>query len=83
VLLFLAGLLGSSFSVWPRRLKMLRALVLRMSGTLHGHLFKACNISLNAALKGLLFKAQIKGFKLIANKYRILRLGNSIYLMLN
>ena len=44
----------------------------------------ACrDIRLNATLKGLLFKAQIKGFKLIANKYRILRLGKSIYLTLN
>ena len=42
-----------------------------------------CSICLNATLKGLLFKAQIKGFKLIANKYRILRLGKSIYLTLN
>ena len=46
-------------------------------------MFKGFKIRLNDSLKGLLFKAQISGFKHIANKYKILRLGKRTYLTLN
>ena len=43
---------------------------------------KGLKYFLNVSLKGLVFKAQIKGFKVTANRYKILRLGKRIYLML-
>lgn len=47
------------------------------------YIFKGWKICLNASLKRLLFKAQINGFKVIASKYKILRLGRRMYLILN
>ena len=43
---------------------------------------KGLKYFLNVSLKGLVFKAKIKGFKVTANRYKILRLGKRIYLML-
>ena len=43
---------------------------------------KGFKILLKVSLNALVFKAQIKGFKVIASKYKILRLGKRIYLIL-